>query len=327
MVTQGGQSTDNPDVCLLVTTVLSLVHSSVDVHRRCVPQRLGTASYCAAAGTVATCGDRVRLALIGDVGGHWALLNETLQTLGVDVDAAEMPSDLIVIQVGDLIDRGPDSAGCVEVADTLMAGNPGRWVQLLGNHEGNRIGGPHFWDEDLDDLTVATLQRWWEERTARLAIGIRTVDLGDLLVSHGGLTRTLWQVLGQPSLTETVHVLNSWVGRQADLAFAAGVMLGPGGIAGPVWSDALTELYASWSRAAAVPYGQVHGHSAICDWDAGRLRRDADPWVREAADIDTDARRTRVEIGGRPFIGIDPAFGVESPPVGLSALVLEGEIL
>ena len=61
-----------------------------------------------------------RVAVIGDVGGHADQLRKVLRELGAESE--QLPSDLIVIQVGDLVDRGPDSIGdrhkqrgCVEV--------------------------------------------------------------------------------------------------------------------------------------------------------------------------------------------------------------------
>ncbi|HEY2429591.1 MAG TPA: metallophosphoesterase, partial [Acidimicrobiales bacterium] len=144
----------------------------------------------------------MRLALIGDVGGHRDLLVDVLDRLGVDLDTPTMPGDLTIIQVGDLIDRGPDSPGCVEVAAAMMTRWPDQWIQLLGNHEGNRLGGPAFWDEGLEREAEATLLDWWSERRAALAVALRTTEFGDVLVSHGGLTATLWHVLGKPPLAD-----------------------------------------------------------------------------------------------------------------------------
>jgi len=270
----------------------------------------------------------MRLALIGDVGGHSAQLVDLLERLGVDLDAPAVPEDLTIVQVGDLIDRGPDSPGCVALADRLMTHFPDQWVQLLGNHEGNRVGGPVFWDEPLDDVAEATLLDWWDEGRARMAVAVQSEELGDLLICHGGLTGTVWHVVGKPELSEAVTLLNSWVGERPDLAFAAGALLGlQGAFVGPAWADALTELYPSWDRAPSVPFGQVHGHSAICDWRSGRLHPRASGAVRQGARIDAAHRRTRVDIGGRPFLGIDPTLGTDATGVSLSALVLRGKIL
>lgn len=251
-----------------------------------------------------------RFALIGDVGGHRALFESALRELGADPATGRVPADLVVVQVGDLVHRGPDSVGCVDVADRMLRHGDGRYVQLLGNHEAFYLGGPRF--RTRDDLTTAadhTVQRWWLDRSARLAIAVDTVEHGELLVTHAGLTAPLWRRLGAPSsATEAATAVNRWVGLRADLAFAPGVRLGGHvGSPGPVWADPLSEVYPSWRREESVPFGQVHGHYAITNWSNADdpLGPDAEP----GADVDIKARHTTVRIGAKPFIGIDPEHG------------------
>jgi len=68
----------------------------------------------------------------GDVHGHLDLMEEILTK--AQMRAATMPERRhVVISLGDLVDRGPDSAGVVE---RLMGGVPGcDLVVLRGNHE------------------------------------------------------------------------------------------------------------------------------------------------------------------------------------------------
>jgi len=269
----------------------------------------------------------MRVAVFGDVGGHFGPFSQALRDLELDLETFAIPDDLVVVQVGDLIDRGPDTARCVALADGFLQTSPQRWIQLFGNHEGNRLGGPRFWDESLDPASEATIQRWWSTRTGRLAIGLRSRRHGELLVTHGGLVAPLWQMLGRPDLGGAVARLNAWVGTEPDLAFAAGGLLGRGGIPGPAWPDAATELYGSWAESGHVPFGQVHGHSSIGDWSRSKIRRNAPRWLRKAATIDTDRRHEQVTIGGRPFIGIDPVFGTNTSVQAMSPLLVDGEVV
>ncbi|MET0863792.1 MAG: metallophosphoesterase, partial [Nakamurella sp.] len=78
---------------------------------------------------------RGRVALFGDVGGHPKQLRKALVALGADSETLRLPADLTVIQVGDLIHRGPDSPGAMQIAGSVMATQPRQWVQLAGNHE------------------------------------------------------------------------------------------------------------------------------------------------------------------------------------------------
>ena len=59
-----------------------------------------------------------RVAVIGDVGGHADQLRKVLRELGAESE--QLPSDLIVIQVGDLVDRGPDSIGVLDTVAPRM---------------------------------------------------------------------------------------------------------------------------------------------------------------------------------------------------------------
>ncbi|WP_233594971.1 metallophosphoesterase [Amycolatopsis sp. WAC 04169] len=72
-----------------------------------------------------------RVAIIGDVGGHPDQLRRALAWLGATGE--RLPPDLTVIQVGDLVDRGPDSTGVLDIVANLL--DDGRWIQLAGNHE------------------------------------------------------------------------------------------------------------------------------------------------------------------------------------------------
>src|SRR4029453_366134 len=90
--------------------------------------------------------------IVGDVGGCSA---ELARALG------SVPADAGVGQVGDLVDRGPDSSGVLALVGRRLAEAPRRWVQLLGNHEAPYVGHPEFWPERLGDDDAALLRGWW----------------------------------------------------------------------------------------------------------------------------------------------------------------------
>lgn len=72
-----------------------------------------------------------RVYAIGDIHGRSDLLDDLLIQISADAEAREpMPTSLILL--GDLIDRGPDSAGVVERA-TVLEGS--RFYAIMGNHE------------------------------------------------------------------------------------------------------------------------------------------------------------------------------------------------
>jgi serine/threonine protein phosphatase 1 len=77
--------------------------------------------------------DGVRVYAIGDIHGRNDLLQSLLDLIDSD-NAQRGPADTQIIFLGDLVDRGDDSAGVIETAIALKAS--GRNVRfLLGNHE------------------------------------------------------------------------------------------------------------------------------------------------------------------------------------------------
>lgn len=87
-----------------------------------------------------------RLAVIGDVGGHVDQLRWALDWLGTT--DGRLPPDLVVVQVGDLVDRGPDSVGVLDVVARLLTEQPEQWIQLVGNHEVQYLpDGTVFWPD------------------------------------------------------------------------------------------------------------------------------------------------------------------------------------
>lgn len=74
-----------------------------------------------------------RLYAVGDIHGRRDLLDDLLAQIEDDILARPVETAALVF-LGDLIDRGPDSAGVVERLRTLEH-FPGRSLFLLGNHE------------------------------------------------------------------------------------------------------------------------------------------------------------------------------------------------
>ncbi|MFC4292788.1 metallophosphoesterase family protein [Sphingorhabdus arenilitoris] len=74
-----------------------------------------------------------RVYAIGDVHGRNDLLKELLRKI-LDDDNARGPADMQIIMLGDLVDRGPDSAGVIDTAMALKDWKPNTRF-LTGNHE------------------------------------------------------------------------------------------------------------------------------------------------------------------------------------------------
>jgi hypothetical protein len=90
------------------------------------------------------------LDVVGDVHGELEALLALLAHLGYDADGAH-PDGRLLVFVGDLCDRGPDSPGVIAFVQRLV--ESGRALVTLGNHEINLLRGDRkdgndwFWSE------------------------------------------------------------------------------------------------------------------------------------------------------------------------------------
>ncbi|GAA2982789.1 metallophosphoesterase [Actinokineospora diospyrosa] len=254
-----------------------------------------------------------RVAIVGDVGGHAEQLRWALGWLGAR--ESRLPADLTVVQVGDLVDRGPDSVAVLDEVERVA----GRWVQLVGNHEAQYLPGRTvFWPDPLAAAGVARLREWWSVGRFGVASAVRTAEGDELLVTHAGLTVAAWQALGEPgSAVEAAALLN----ERPALIWEVGAH-GRDERAGPLWAESGAALHEPWmAYPGVVPFGQVHGHSALVRYTDRQWR--CAGRVRQRATVDWDARHVRVRVGGRVFLGVDPCHG-KSGAETWEPLVLEG---
>lgn len=267
-----------------------------------------------------------RVAVFGDLSGHVKPLYEALDRLDVDLANDAIPGELTIIQLGDLVHRGPDGDEAVELVDRMMAANPGRWVQLLGNHEAHHLGGPKFGLCDCGPATVSALGRWLADRCARLAAAVELEGGGQVLVTHAGMTCDRWLSLGSPaSAVAAAGAINRQLHEDRQATFAAGAMLHgfEDDLPGVTWAAAGGELYASWTGHEP-PFDQVHGHSSALDWDRRQWYLGMPRQLERNADADPLSRHLTVTIGGAKFYSIDPCYGRSDPSWSLVPLMLEG---
>ena len=87
--------------------------------------------------------------VVGDVHGHRDALVSLLRDAGL-IDAAERwaGGDAVLWLVGDLVDRGPDGIGAIDVVRRLEHESDGTVRCLLGNHEAFLLAVHRFGDRD-----------------------------------------------------------------------------------------------------------------------------------------------------------------------------------
>lgn len=104
-----------------------------------------------------------RFYVVGDVHGHRDKLARIHAAVRADLATRPVPEPMLV-HLGDLIDRGPDSAGCI----ALLASGPPipgvPTVTLMGNHEWMMLaaleGRPDDVDRWLDNGGAESLYSW-----------------------------------------------------------------------------------------------------------------------------------------------------------------------
>ena len=244
--------------------------------------------------------------IIGDVGGCADQLAAAVgPVLGDDATT--------VIQVGDLIDRGPDTAGVLAFVRDRLGGSP-RWIQLVGNHELQYLGGGRFWQDPIAAADAELLRSWWLRERVQVAAAVRTAEGDELLVTHARLTFDGWRTLGSPVTAATAaELLNT---RPDELVWS---------LDGPLWAEC-RQVYESWLAApVAAPFGQVHGHSSIVNFD--RRQWTCGSRIRQRSEVDWDARHTVTRISGTRFVGVDPRHGRNGAARWEPLLLPDAEVL
>jgi hypothetical protein len=254
---------------------------------------------------------RMRVAVLGDVAGHLGELRDELTRLGVGADG-RLPEDLRIIQVGDLVHRGPDSEGVVDLVDRILAAQPEHWTQLVGNHEMCYLREPQFcWNDRLSWRAARKVRRWWRGDVAQVATSVRT-DNESFLVTHAGITETFWrEVLGGPETAEqTARLINELAREGAKAVFRGGRILhgcGPEPKTGPLWTDCATELIPGW-ESQFLPFSQIYGHSSMVNWKNSKPHNGIEnPKMRVRIDI--EAKHEQFLLPGGRLVGIDPGHG------------------
>lgn len=281
-----------------------------------------------------------RVAIIGDVSGHGEVFTAVLESIGVDTTAGQLPADLTVIQVGDLVHKGPTGNEAVALADQMMRSNPSRWLQLIGNHDLCYVGGPPAprWSGrgDVSQATIKVLRDWWHSKRCLLAVGMEAVGMGNVLVSHAGLTRGCWDDLGRlPDVVSAAAAMNAEVGRPDSIAMRAGRLLGgpPDPHAGPCWAEVSQEVYEPWIQSGDLPFNQIHGHAAPWNFQTGSFWSDTPSDIRGRCQLDPEMCSVLTGLGHDPAddaqwaLSVDWQLGPEPPEAIWPVLVVDVEAI
>lgn len=274
-------------------------------------------------------------ALFGDVGGHYAPFVNGLRNLGVvignTVDDFFIPQNLTVIQMGDLVHKGPYSDALVALADNMMKSNNsnperGNWVQLIGNHESMYIPGARvFWEFECNETSALTINRWWKEKQAQLHFIIPQNNGKPFMATHAGVGSYVYAATqrkkkGIEAFSE--HLDSLQPGRMMEASFAGAMLYGKVSIhAGVFWAESTREVYSTW-RGIDAPFHQVHGHCPPFAWPQNKFWSNVHVSFRNEILLNKRNRHSLWEDNGTSFYCLDPGFGTHADRKQMTPLLL-----
>lgn len=268
----------------------------------------------------------MRYAVFGDVGGQLEEFKRGLASVGVT--GGHIPTDLIVVQVGDLVHKGPDSDGVLELVNHYARAYPKQWVQLLGNHELPYLSKQtFFYREVISPQSQVILTNLYRDGFLHHAFALEThvnpssrdethVVPRQFLITHAGLTAPNWNAIGRPSdAFDAARLLNE---MELDQLREGGVMIEgvSNSNAGIFWAEGVSEVYASWmTEPTPPPFSQIHGHSSCVKWSkyGNLLRFIYSSWVTDSLTIDAENLRTEWTHNGASFFAIDLDYNSNTP--------------
>lgn len=245
------------------------------------------------------------LFVVGDVHGHRDTLARLLRETGL-LDGAERwaGADALVWLVGDLVDRGPDGVGTIDLVRRLGEESDGRLRCLLGNHEALLLAVHRFGDRETS-FPGTTFRDIWRangglesdlrsltpEHVEWIAARPAIAREGDWLLLHADTTA--YAAYGE-SVEEVAAVVSAVLGRGAPEEMD--VLL-------EVLSDRMRLADADAARFLLERFGGtriVHGHTPIASV------RGVDPREVRGPLVYADGRVTNVDhclfAGGPGFV-------------------------
>lgn len=291
------------------------------------------------------------VAILGDLSGHLAPMVESLKTLGIVFDEAlaimEWPRGLTVVQVGDLIHKGPDSDEIISFVDYMLHDAAhANWVQLMGNHESQYYGAAGFWPTEISEDSYDTLLTWLHNGKIHAAACVTDNNGDEWFVSHGGLNVNVWSNrYSKLSAADIAQTLNRFPACIAEPevddnrnilfdVFAPGVMLaghGNNNFPGVIWAEARMEVRLPWIIAEEqydmlMPFHQVHGHSSALTLQRGQGFVVPDDLKETTSELDNGFVHTVLPKSKKTITGIDPGATKASPRRPVPFVIEGGEV-
>lgn len=268
------------------------------------------------------------IAIFGDVGGQADAFIHHLQLLGVNPEDMTVPDGLLILQVGDLVSMTGTTTHrnrqAAVLAARLLEANPGRYIQLIGNHELAALGGigRPGWTEE-EDPGLGQLLR---SLGFTAAVGVLREGQLPLLATHAGVTYGRWNALGSPSIEDLVGTLNADARtRLLDTRRPGRLVTGRTNVsADEQWAEVNFELYQPWlNHPSEMPWVQVHGHASPWSWSACGWWPETPDAFKRITSLDHASRISRTTNGRSHFVSVNWELTDRDAAAAVAPLVIQ----
>lgn len=243
--------------------------------------------------------------IYGDIGGHYNEFIASLHDYGVDTDNYTIPKGTVIVQVGDLVHKGPDSEKIVIMVSAFANKYPEQWIQLIGNHELPYLSKQRefYSGARANKPTRKMIRELQSDKLLKSSYSFTDSQGQDYLVTHAGLTETNYDNfsyrngLDRPNASQIDSILNNT--PLNDMLTAGMMMYGrPNQSASIFWAECASELYYSWLTPEIVaPFHQIHGHSSVRQWGRNGIFRYSYPvWLTESLESDFENMHTKFTL-------------------------------
>jgi len=246
--------------------------------------------------------------IFGDTGGHFNQLYKSLRHIGMTEDYI-LPHDTRIIHLGDLVHKGLYSSDILRMIDSIRHLNPGQWIQIMGNHEAQYLGGEVFWSKRVDAPGQKILTQWYEEGFLKFIHVLEAESKGFLHIettshqytssrpivfSHAGLSLSFWlNNLSQYKVHEYDKAIEST--PLVDV-HSSGIMMGknfnPSSPVGPIWAHGVHEVWLMWNTMEQHLFNQIVGHISPYVYERKSYFPGTDESFKNIAELNHEERFT-----------------------------------
>lgn len=235
-----------------------------------------------------------KIIAIGDIHGSYDGLLEDLFAANITSSPHSclwkpQPSPTLLVQMGDMVDRGPgalESLECLRSLQSTASENNAKVVRLLGNHELWWLTGIFYQKNsaDTEAKVIKFLRLLWDDILNRRIVAnyIHYANGFPVMFVHAGYTKPFLDYLQLTTVESIANYTNDHLVHSLEACsklpcpaitthelYEAGPSRGGSGIGGPYWTDFDTLLEESDARIKSAtnktvnkpPFLQIVGHT------------------------------------------------------------------